>query len=121
MTRRCPGITAAGQPCQGYVHAGKEFCPSHDPARVEARKVAASKAGLQKKSEIVDVKKQLRRLVKDVLAGKVARADASVCAQLLGVWLKASDLQRRVQEQDEILTRIEELEAAAGRQRYNAR
>ncbi len=117
----CPAITSAGKPCAGYVHPGKEFCPAHDPDRVEARKAAAAKAGSRKRNEIVEVKKQLRRLANNVLSGDVDRADASVCAQILGVWLKAADLQRKVQEQDELLVRIEELEAAQGRSRYTAR
>jgi hypothetical protein len=63
---RCPAITSKGEPCQGYVHPGKEFCPAHDPARAEARKVAASKAGrVRTHTEFREVKAQLRELAED--------------------------------------------------------
>lgn len=76
---RCPAITSQGNPCQGYVHDGKEYCPSHDPARVEARKAAAAKAGRARTHvEFREVKAQLRQLADDVLAGRRNRADAAV-------------------------------------------
>jgi hypothetical protein len=115
VRRKCPAITSKGEACQAFVHEHKTYCPAHDPERAHARKVAASKAGSQKKSEVVEVKRQLRRLVKEVLEGGVERADAAVCAQLLGVWLRACDTQRKERELEELLVRIEELEAAAGR------
>ena len=123
---RCPAITSKGAPCQGYVHPGKEFCPAHDPARAEARKVAASKAGrVRTHTEFREVKAQLRELAEDVLAGRRNRADAAVVSQVLGVWAKVAEAevrlrqleesqivetQLRVEEQRELVGRLEELE-----------
>jgi hypothetical protein len=95
----CPGITRKGTACQGIVQAGSDYCAAHDPSRVEARKRAASIAGRSKAgSEISEVKRQLRRLADDVLAGRQNRADASVVSQVLGVWLKAVETEIRERE-----------------------
>jgi hypothetical protein len=123
---RCPAITSKGEPCQGYVHPGKEFCPAHDPARAEARKAAASKAGrVRTHVEFKEVKAQLRQLADDVLVGRQNRADAAVVSQVLGVWAKVAEAevrlrqleeaqlvetQLRVREQEELTKRLEELE-----------
>ena len=123
---RCPAITSKGEPCQGYVHPGKEFCPAHDPARAEARKVAASKAGrVRTHTEFKEVKAQLRKLADDVLAGRTSRADGAVVAQILGTWSKvaeaevrlrqleeiqATEIGLKVEEQRDLVKRLEELE-----------
>ena len=95
----CPAITGKGEPCKGFVHPSKTYCPAHDPSRVEARRKAASKAGRSKAgSEIAGVKVQLRTLADDTLASKVDRGTASVVAQVLGVWLKAVEVEIRERE-----------------------
>jgi len=103
---KCPAITGKGEPCQGFVHPSKTYCPAHDPSRVEARRAAASKAGRSKSgSEIAAVKSQLRTLANDVLAKRVDRGTGSVAAQILGVWLKACEGEVRERE-----ARVKELE-----------
>jgi hypothetical protein len=53
-------------------------------------------------------------LADDVLAGRVDRADASVAAQVLGVYIRATEQERKQREHEEFgerLARIEELQA----------
>ncbi len=116
---RCPAITSKGDPCQGYVHPGKTYCPAHDPARAEARKKAAARAGrVRTHTEFKEVKQQLRALADDVLEGNVPRADAAVVAQVLGVWAKVAEAEVRLREFEEVtlpefkevVTRLENLE-----------
>jgi len=96
---RCAANTAKGEQCKGLVKPGNDYCPAHDPERVEARRLAASKAGRSKPgSEIAEVKSQLRKLADDTLAEKVDRGTASVVSQVLGVWLKAVEVQIRERE-----------------------
>ena len=103
MGSKCPAITAAGEGCRGYVHPGKGYCPAHDPARAQARKEAASKAGrVRTHTEFKEVKAQLRRLADDVLAGRQNRADAAVVAQVLGVWAKVAEAEVRLRQFEEI-------------------
>jgi hypothetical protein len=96
---RCAAIAAKGEPCKGLVKAGNEYCPAHDPERVEARRISASKAGRSKPaSEIAEVKCQLRKLAEDCRAGRVNTGVASVTSQVLGIWLKAADTEIRERE-----------------------
>jgi hypothetical protein len=124
--RSCPAITAQGKSCQGYVHPGKEYCPAHDPARAEARRRAASKAGRSRTgSEIAEVKAELRQLAKDVRASEVTPGVGSVVSQVLGTFLKACEAEARlretsvregelalkIHEQEELEARLEALES----------
>ena len=118
---KCAAITRSGQPCKGFVHPGHTYCPAHDPKRADARKKAASKAGRSKPgSELSEVKRTLRELADDVLEGKRGRADASVAAQILGVFLRAIEQERRVKEAEEFEARLSALEElqAKEKQRY---
>ena len=96
MQRNCPSITSKGEPCRGYVHPGHQFCPAHDPARAEARKRIASKAARSRTGgEIAEVKAELRQLSKDVRECVVTPGVGSVTAQILGVFLKACEVEVR--------------------------
>ena len=117
---RCPTIARSGQPCKGLVRAGSEYCPAHDPSRKEQRRAAASKAGkvkaaLSTPAELREVKARLKELADEVLSGKAARADASVAAQVLGVYLKAVSVELKAREQAELVERLEELEDVLNR------
>jgi hypothetical protein len=116
---KCPAITRSGESCREFVRPGDELCVAHDPDRAEERKAAASKAGRSKTTaEFREVKAQLRQLANDVLAHKVNRADASVVAQVLGVWCKAAEAEVRLRQFEEIelpeftevVSRLEQLE-----------
>ena len=96
---RCASITRSGLQCRGIVQKGSDYCAAHDPSRVEARKRAASIAGRSKPgTEISEVKRQLRKLADDTLAGRVNTGVASVTSQVLGIWLKAVDTEIRERE-----------------------
>src|SRR5215217_6002331 len=97
--KQCPAITSKGEPCQGYVHPGKEFCPSHDPARAEARKRAASLAGRSRQGgEIAQIKATLKQLAEDVLKKRVSPGIGSVANQVYGTLLKC--LETEIRERD---------------------
>jgi hypothetical protein len=124
---KCHAITAKGEPCRGLVHPGNDYCPAHDPARAEARKRSASKAGRSRAgSELHALKQKLIALGDDVMAGRAHRGDAAVAAQAWGVAIKAVEAevkvrelqearlvetQLRVREQEDLLVRLEELES----------
>jgi len=56
------------------------------------------------------VKAALRQLADDVLERRVDRADGSVAAQVLGVYLRAIEAERRVRETEELAARLDALE-----------
>ena len=64
------------------------------------------------------VKERLRTLAEDVLEARVDQDAAGVAARILGVYLRAAEQERKVQE--EILERIEALEQKreGGRRRW---
>jgi len=100
------------------VHPGHTYCPAHDPKRADARKKAASKAGRSKPgSELSEVKGTLRQLADDVLEGKRDRADASVAAQILGVFLRAVEAERKIREQEDFEARLSALEELQEKER----
>jgi hypothetical protein len=110
---RCSGSKPDSSPCERIVGASQTYCYSHDPSRSKQRKRAASRAGASKSAggEVGDIKRTLRQLADDVLSGKRDRGDASVVSQLLGVLLRAVEVERKVRETDELAARLERLEA----------
>lgn len=111
---RCAGFKPDSTPCERIVKASETYCYAHDPARKNERRRNASRAGRSGGvAEIRSLKGQLEDLAADVLAGEVNRADAAVVCQVLNTRVRLLDLERRVREDDEILARLEELEAVA--------
>ena len=114
----CPGIKRDGTHCTVIVSGAQEYCYQHDPGRSEERRRAASRAGKSKPSrELQGVKTQLQTLVDRVLSGEVARADASVCGQLLNVKLRALEQERKMKEVEELEERLEVLEEVLKRRK----
>jgi hypothetical protein len=58
------------------------------------------------------VKKRLRQLAEDVLAGRADRGDAAVAGQLLGTYLRALSVESKLKEVLELEERIHQLEEA---------
>jgi hypothetical protein len=115
--QKCAAIAGSGKHCKGLVRAGNDFCPAHDPARAEARSKAAAKAGRTKYGgELSEVKAQLRELADDVVSGKLDKGKGSVAAQIIGVFARVVEVERKVRETDELLERLEELETMLERQ-----
>ncbi len=109
---RCGGSKPTGEPCERIVPAFQDYCYSHDPNRVEERRRNASRAGKSKPSrELADIKRRLSELAEDVLEGRKDRSDAAVAGQLLNTVIRAVGVELKVREQEEVLARVEELEA----------
>jgi hypothetical protein len=109
--RPCAGLRKDGSPCAANVELPQEYCWWHDPANAEQRSRSASKAAKAKgTNELTEVKQMLRQLADDVLAGRVDRADGSVVAQILGVWLRGIEQERKSKETEEFEQRLAQLE-----------
>jgi hypothetical protein len=108
---QCGAFTRNSRPCKGLVRLGSDYCPAHDPARQEARRVAASKAARTKPGgEIKDLKEQMRTLADDVLAGQVEPKAAAVVTQIVGAYTRLLELERKFKEHEEFEARIAALE-----------
>jgi hypothetical protein len=113
LSRQCSGITGKGTRCTRSVEGPNGLCWLHDPTRSEERRRAASKAGKAKPNrELADVKDRLRAMIDDVRCGRMARGDASVCAQLYNSLLRALSLELKIREVEELVREVEEIRAA---------
>ncbi len=125
MSRQCSGVKREGGRCTVTVEPPNEYCWWHDPANAERRKRAAAKGGKSKPNrELAAIKDRLSSLADDVLEGRVDRGDAAVVSQVLNVYLRAVSVELKAKEQQEILERMEDLEALLeqrkGDRRYGA-
>jgi hypothetical protein len=118
---RCAATKQDGTACERIVRSSQGYCFAHDPATASQRSANASRAACSKPSrELKAVKERLRTLAEDVLEARVDQDAAGVAARILGVYLRAVEAERKVQEQEEVLERITALEqrtSEAGGQR----
>ena len=111
MAVRCAGTKRDLSPCTATVDPPQEYCWWHDPANAEKRRRAASKAGKAKPNrELAGIKGRLSDLADDVLEGEVDKGVAAVASQLLNVYLRAVSVELKVNEQLELIERLEALE-----------
>src|SRR5215210_5501758 len=107
---RCQGFKPNNSPCERIVGASQSYCYSHVPNRAQERHRAASKAARSKPNrELADVKDRLRAMIDDVRSGRMARGDASVCAQLYNSLLRALSLDLKIREVEELAREVEEI------------
>jgi len=112
--RGCSAIKANGERCKGIAATGSDYCPAHDPARAEERSRMASRAAKSRLSstmmDIPTIKSKLKDLYDAVLEGRVDRSAAAVANQIANTQLRAVEVERRVREQVELESRLDELE-----------
>jgi hypothetical protein len=108
---RCAGTKRDNSPCTATVEPPQRFCWWHDPANADKRRRAASKAGKSKPNrELAGIKTRLSDLADDVLTGAVDKGVAAVASQVLNVYLRAVSVELKVNEQLELIERLEALE-----------
>src|SRR5215211_5208728 len=129
--RGCSAIKANGERCRGIAATGSDYCPAHDPARAEERSRVASKAARSRSVAVMEtrtiilIKDALKDLYQAVLEGRVDRSAAAVANQIANTQLRAVEVERRVREQEELESRLDELEGlleeAEERSKYGGR
>ena len=119
---RCSATKRDGEPCRISVEPGVEFCWAHDPVNRERRQRITSRAGKSKSNkELLSVKKRLSVLADSVLDGSTDKAVGAVASQILNVYLRALETERKWKELGEIEERIGTLEERARSQEDNRR
>ena len=114
MANTCTATKRDGSPCTLPSYGSDGLCWAHDPKNAERRRRGQSRGGKSKPTkELLSIKQRLLALADDVLEGTVDRGVAAVASQILNVYLRAIELERKVKEQEEILDRIEALERSA--------
>src|SRR5215210_3266521 len=118
----CSGIRVDGGRCRAQAMRNSEWCINHHPDRSEVRRRRASKGGKRggrgrPQAELAGIKARLSDLADDVLAGRQDKGVAAVASQVLNVYLRAVSVELKVQEQQELIERLEALEGALGQRR----
>ena len=91
------------------------FVGPTDPKNAERRRRGQSRGGKSKPSkELASIKQRLSDLTDDVLEAKVDRGVAAVASQILNVYLRSIELERKIKETDELEARLETLEQQKG-------
>lgn len=112
---RCAGLKRDGGRCAAIVNG--PYCYQHDPARAGERSRNASKAARSRPSrELANIKQRLSDLADDVLEGRREKGVAAVASQVLNVYLRAVSVELKAKEQQDLIERLEALEAATPRQ-----
>jgi hypothetical protein len=93
------------------------YCLNHRPNAAELRKRRASRGGKaggkgRPNTQVQDVKEKILKLTQKVEKGDVVRGDAAVMFQGYNVYLSALRTELSITEQQELLTRFEQLEEA---------
>ena len=111
MSVRCNATKASGERCKVSVEPPATLCWAHDPANRETRRRITSKAGKSRPNkELATIKQLLSNLADDVLEGRTDRGVAAVASQILNVYLRAVSVELKVNEQLELIERLEALE-----------
>jgi flagellar motility protein MotE (MotC chaperone) len=108
---RCSATRRNGEGCRISVEPGVGFCWAHDPANREQRLRITSRAGKSKPNkELLSIKERLSALADNVLDGRTDKAVGAVASQILNVYLRALETERKWKELGEIEERISTLE-----------
>jgi len=119
---RCRATKRNGEPCRISVEPGVEFCWAHAPENAEKRQRITSRAGKNKPNkELLSIKERLSALADGVLDGSTDKAVGAVASQILNVYLRALEQERKWKELGEIEERISALEERARPQGDNRR
>ena len=114
---RCSATKRNGEPCRISVEPGVELCWAHDPANREHRQRITSRAGKSKPNkELLSIKERLAKLADGVLDGSTDKSVGAVASQILNVYLRALEQERKWKELGEIEERISALEERASSQ-----
>jgi hypothetical protein len=110
----------------GLAITGSDYCHAHHPDRAKARSRAARKGGLRggrgrPTVELRTIEGKLEDLAADLLAGRVEGGVASVLVQIRNAQIRAIATGLRATEQEQILERVEELEALLENQKRGGR
>ena len=113
MTDRCRATKSNGESCRWISTGPHGLCWAHAPENQERRRRGQSRGGKNKPSrELVELKSRLSILADDVLAGRADRSNVAVATQVLNVYLRTIEIERKMRETEDIARRLEELEAA---------
>jgi hypothetical protein len=121
LASTCTATKRDGSPCTLPSYRSDGLCWAHDPKNAERRRRGQSRGGKSKPSkELAGIKQRLSDLADSVLGAKVDKGVAAVASQILNVYLRSIELERRIKETDELEAHLEALEQQKGGSRWPA-
>ena len=123
---KCSGITQAGTACKGIPIEGSDYCYVHHPDHTEERRRHGARGGKRggrgrPSVELARLQARFEDLAEKVLSGEVERGVGAVAGQLLNGARACVRDTLAAREQEELVARLEELEAALERNAKNER
>ncbi len=118
----CAFIKPGGERCKATAMEGYDTCYGHRPDLAEERRRNASKGGKRggrgrPGAELADLKRDVRKVIDDVLSGAVPQGSGAVALQGYNTLLRAAKVELDIREQTEFEERLEALERAGGDRR----
>jgi hypothetical protein len=116
---RCAAIKAGGEPCKALPMNGSQWCYSHHPDNAQKHTKNGSKGGRvagrgrarSTTRELSETRRELREIIAGVRDGTLERGVGTALFQGYSVLFKAVEVERKVRETEELLERVERLEA----------
>jgi hypothetical protein len=114
---RCSATKRNGEPCKGVAIRGSEWCPAHHPEYADARRRHASKGGKRggrgrPVAELGALRAENGDIRERLLKGELLPGVAAVAIQSINTDIRAVGAALKAREQEELETRLEELEQA---------
>jgi hypothetical protein len=112
---QCTAIKASGERCKGRAFEGSEWCWNHNPAHADERRRHGARGGRhagrgRPSVELARLQGRFEELAEKVLAGEIERGVGAVAGQLLNGARACVRDGMAAREQEELLSRLEELE-----------
>jgi hypothetical protein len=122
----CSGIRVDGSRCKAQAMRNSAFCIGHDPDQAEARRRRASKGGKRggrgrPSVELARLQARFEDLAEKVLSGEIERGVGAVAGQLLNGARACVRDGLLAREQEELVSRMEAIEAALEEQKSERR
>jgi hypothetical protein len=116
---KCAGITQAGTACKGIPIDGSGWCYVHHPDHTAERRRHGSKGGKRggrgrPVAELGALRVENASIRERLLAGELLPGVAAVAIQSINTDIRAVSAALKAREQEELETRLEELEQVLG-------
>jgi hypothetical protein len=114
---KCAGITRAGTACKGIPIDASGYCYAHHPDYTDERRRHGSRGGKRggrgrPVAELAALRVENADIRERLLEGKLRPGVAAVAVQSLNMDVRAVSAALKAREQEELVERLESLEAA---------
>jgi hypothetical protein len=123
---KCTAITQGGNRCKGIAIDESGYCYAHHPEHAEARRRAAHKGGKRGGrgrpiTELTNLRDENADIRRRLLEGELLPNVAAVAIQSINTDIRAVDMVLKAREQEELVERLESLEAGLQEQKDSSR